>query len=112
MGLAALSSEETTVDEREGGRERERSIWRFLATQQFLALQRCVYTIGQSHEIACRDDLPGRPARIKWHLSRPLAGRPAGYFGSGWQAVRLSRHWHWLVFRVGLGCTGMYMDVM
>jgi hypothetical protein len=28
---------------------------------------RCVYTIGQSHEIACRDDLPGRPARIKWH---------------------------------------------
>jgi hypothetical protein len=26
MGLAALSSEETTVDEREGGREREREV--------------------------------------------------------------------------------------
>jgi hypothetical protein len=26
---------------------------------------RCVYTIRQSREIACRDDLPGRPARIK-----------------------------------------------
>jgi hypothetical protein len=26
---------------------------------------RCVYTIVQSHKIACRDDLPGQPAGIK-----------------------------------------------
>jgi hypothetical protein len=44
---------------------------------------RCVYTIGQSREITCRDDLPGWPAGIKlpglfWKVFTLVLGQPAG----------------------------------